>query len=333
MISNQGDVAQSASYTKVNYGLRPAKQTERRMFCEALRKLWPFRPVESYRYIGFGSVYFVDFCLFHRQLGICDMINLEVESDDEERFRFNRPFACVDLQFGPSGTLLDHIDWAPETILWLDYDHRLTNTDLDDVYLFCANACSGSVLIVTTDVDVTFEKSGEGETESEERNPGLEDLIRRLGEIRVTPALRERDLWNWGLAKETRRILLEEIEMALDARNGGLAHGERYRFRKIFDFRYTDGTRMLTVGGVFFQESDAAKLDECRFEDLDFVRTGDDDYFIDLPRLTPRELRYLDSLLPGCEPHQWGNLPMPEKDAEKYARLYRYYPFYALSDL
>ena len=43
------------SYQKVNYALRPAKNIERKMICEALRQLSGFCLVETYRYIGFGS--------------------------------------------------------------------------------------------------------------------------------------------------------------------------------------------------------------------------------------------------------------------------------------
>jgi hypothetical protein len=54
----------SSSYRKINYTLRPAKNIERKMLCEAFHKLHPFGKVQNYRYIGFGSTYFSDFILF-----------------------------------------------------------------------------------------------------------------------------------------------------------------------------------------------------------------------------------------------------------------------------
>ena len=51
------------SYESVNYVLRPAKNIERKMFCEAFRRLAEFGRVDSYRYVGFGSTFFSDFSL------------------------------------------------------------------------------------------------------------------------------------------------------------------------------------------------------------------------------------------------------------------------------
>jgi hypothetical protein len=74
------------SYEKINYGLRPAKCIERKMMCEAFRRLSEFGSVESYRYIGFGSTYFSDFSLFHKHLGITNMISMEQDEHNAPRF-------------------------------------------------------------------------------------------------------------------------------------------------------------------------------------------------------------------------------------------------------
>ena len=65
------------SFTKIDYRLRPAKAVERRMMAEAFLRLRPFGSVESYRYIGMGSVYFSDFLLFHGLCGFDPMSSLE----------------------------------------------------------------------------------------------------------------------------------------------------------------------------------------------------------------------------------------------------------------
>jgi len=65
------------SYRIINYALRPAKAIERRMLCAAFERLHPFQRIQDYRYVGFGSIYFSDFQLLHRQLGITDMLSIE----------------------------------------------------------------------------------------------------------------------------------------------------------------------------------------------------------------------------------------------------------------
>ena len=59
-----------SSYEQINYSLRPAKQIERKMLIEAFRNLTEFGDIGSYRYIGFGSIYFSDFNQVHKSLGI-----------------------------------------------------------------------------------------------------------------------------------------------------------------------------------------------------------------------------------------------------------------------
>ncbi|MFH1744434.1 MAG: O-methyltransferase, partial [bacterium] len=61
-----------SSLGKFHYALRPAKNIERKMFCEAFARLSRIAPLPTYRYIGFGSNEFCDFRLFHERLGIKD---------------------------------------------------------------------------------------------------------------------------------------------------------------------------------------------------------------------------------------------------------------------
>ena len=74
------------SYEEINYAIRPAKCIERKMLCEAFRKLSVFGDVKNYRYIGFGSPFFNDFYLFHKNLSINNMICIEKHEEDKERF-------------------------------------------------------------------------------------------------------------------------------------------------------------------------------------------------------------------------------------------------------
>jgi hypothetical protein len=44
---------------------------------EAFLRLRSFASVDTYRYIGLGSVYFADFSIFHSVCGFSDMISVE----------------------------------------------------------------------------------------------------------------------------------------------------------------------------------------------------------------------------------------------------------------
>src|SRR5690242_1898583 len=96
---------------RVNYSLRPAKQIERRMLTEAFQRLVEFGALSSYRYIGFGSIQFRDFIMFHKHLGITNMLSIEKDAINKARFEFNLPFSCVSLRIGKSGEVLPTIPW------------------------------------------------------------------------------------------------------------------------------------------------------------------------------------------------------------------------------
>ncbi|GAH88114.1 unnamed protein product, partial [marine sediment metagenome] len=123
------------------------------MFCEAFNRLSAFGRVDSYRYIGLGSIFFSDFSLFHKSLNFKNNINIEQHHGDIERFKLNRPYNCIDLKFGESNDILPTLDWDVKTIVWLDYDSPLSDSILADILFVCTHLQPGSLLIVTVDAE------------------------------------------------------------------------------------------------------------------------------------------------------------------------------------
>ena len=95
-----------SSFEKFNYALRPAKNMERKMFCEALARLSRISSLASYRYIGFGALGFHDFCLFHQRLGINDMVSIEGNLAAQDRIAKNKPYSCIKMKWGMSHEVL-----------------------------------------------------------------------------------------------------------------------------------------------------------------------------------------------------------------------------------
>jgi len=319
------------SYQKVNYALRPAKNIERKMICEALRQLSEFCLVETYRYVGFGSLYFSDFILFHKALNITSMISIEGELDKniQKRFVFNRPFGCIDIRFGHSNNVLPTLDWNEDTIAWLDYDGRLDHNVLADVKTICSKAKAGSVLIISVNAHPgpEFEKDDSGEEKSR-----LDRLKKLVGEEKIPIDISNKDLPSWKTAAVFRRIINNEIEQTLTYRNGGLLGAEKLRYKQIFNFNYNDGANMLTIGGVFFNQEAEHKVNNCAFERLQFIKLEDEAFKIEVPNLTYRELRSLDNKFPIKN-----GLPkldgVPEGSIRIYSEVYRYFPNFAEAEL
>lgn len=309
------------SYRKINYTLRPAKNIERKMIAEACSRLATIMPLRAYRYIGFGSPFFSDFRLFHRTLGFSPMINIEAETDDEERFDFNKPFECVRMVYGKSSEVLPSLQWQDlPTVIWLDYDTQLSKEILDDIGYLMAILQAMSLIIIT--VRRKASDFGDGKEK-------LTAFEAEFGES-LPPAITQRHLAQSRFSTTLRMVINENIAAILGDRNAALPEENQFEYRQIFNFVYDDGTPMLTVGGVLTQRSDRARFDSCDLNSLDFCRTGSDHYEIIAPSLTYKEQRHLDSQLPGSSPESPG---VPPEDIEAYRRVYRYFPTFTEVEL
>src|SRR5438046_7513960 len=101
----------SGSYLDVFYDLRPAKQVERRMIIDVLQRLSAGGlQVRDYQYTGLGSIYFVDFILFHRLLGIKKLVSVEFDGRIKKRVHFNRPYSLIEIRLGAIGDAIPTVD-------------------------------------------------------------------------------------------------------------------------------------------------------------------------------------------------------------------------------
>jgi hypothetical protein len=156
------------------------------MIVEALRRLDKVARLDSYQYVGFGSIYFTDFSLFHRELGIGSMVSIEHDLANRPRFEFNQPFASVQLEFGESSEVLPTLDWRQRALVWLDYDSALDAGVPGDVATVVSEAAAGSVLLVT--VNAEPERPIEGR---------VERLTNRVGASNV-PLISRTPTWEGG---------------------------------------------------------------------------------------------------------------------------------------
>ena len=127
------------SHEKVHYEFRPAKQVERRMLLHALHELRDLGySISNYEYTGLGSIYFVDFALFHRYLGLTRMTSVEGDRDVEKRVDFNCPYKLINVVHDDMSAQISRLSSERRHILWLDFDSILTEDLLDTVQLATA---------------------------------------------------------------------------------------------------------------------------------------------------------------------------------------------------
>lgn len=329
------------SYEKINYSLRPAKTIERKMFCEAMHKLSHFQNIETYQYVGFGSTYFSDFTLIHRMLGIKKMTSIEKDKQNSQRFNFNKPYSCVDMIFKFSNDALNDIDWGIQAILWLDYDSNLNYNMFKDINTFFSQAYPSSMFILTVDIKPDEPPKEKKMANNEKKAFRLKELIKRVGHIKLPDNIYERSLGIDGTRKLVYDIINDQIAEALSIRNGVIQDPEdKISYQQIFNIYYNDGTPMLTIGGIIFQERQKKTVERAKFDELEFYTNSSKSFRIEIPSLTFKEIYTLNELLPNHVNIETGKIDssmqtksklpkLSDDDVKKYAKVYRYFPTFA----
>lgn len=324
----------ASSYEKINYALRPAKAIERKMLIEIFSRLYPFSPVDEYQYIGFGSIYFTDFQIINRSLGLTRLISIEKDSDNAERFKLNLPMGCLNLKFGHSNEILPLLDWSPFSIVWLDYDGHLENRCLSDVTTVVKNIRPGSFFIMTVNANADIEPPLEQRT-ALAKKWGEEFSLARYRAEKFSARFEDqepplpkkgKELNANGLPLIYRDIVLKQIQAILTIRNGQ-ASGQEIAFKQVVFMTYRDGAKMMTIGGMFVSKDQERDFEACRFSTLPFARFNDESLNIVVPCLTPREMCYLSSVKGLDRP--FAQHGIPKRDVDSYLEIGRYFPVFS----
>jgi hypothetical protein len=315
----------TASFRRIDYSLRPAKHAERRMLCDVFRRLRPFGRIEEYVYVGFGSVWFSDFSLFHKALGVKDMVSIEQAEAAKERIEENKPFR-ISVDYRRSTEALPDLDWDRNNFIWLDYDDPLSTDMLLDMRAVARRAKSGTVLSVSVQCMKAPEISQSAVAGEEEVRP-FDRFVTVFRRDRVPLDASEEDLYGWRYGALCRGILNRELESELAARNADATTA--MTFKPICEIEYEDGAKMTTVVGVFCADGDA-RVDDCHFQALDFLTEYGAPVRIEVPKLTVREFRRLESQLPLGEGQELQLGTIPAGEAKRFSAMYRYLPNFAV---
>ena len=309
-------LSESSSY-KVPFDLRPAKQIERRMLVDALQHMAQAGfPIREYVYAGMGSIYFVDFILFHKLLGISQMVTIEAEKELEKRVRFNKPFDLIQVKMKKAGQVIAEIDRTQKYILWLDYDYPVNEEMLSDLYMAGSQLLQGSILLVTADV-----QSLPDDVPEDTKN------IKSYFETEAGKYLGIREDTDFGKTK----IASLSSHVIVNAIREGMAGRKGLDFHLLFHFLYADGHEMLTIGGIIASPAEKALITGLNRRKIFYLRNdlAEGPYKISVPRLTRKERHVLDSAMP-CDPDwQPDEFLLPKEIVATYREIYRFLPAYA----
>lgn len=312
---------ESPSALRVPYEFRPAKQVERRMLLDALQRLMAGGfDLRSYQYTGMGSLYFVDFILLHKFLGISRLWCVERDRSLYARLEFNKPSRLIRVIPEAIGDVIGELDRSQRHLVWMDYDQRLDQTIAEDFRLAVASVPNSSIVLITVDA-----KSPELDLSAQEPKGPLAPHWRSYYERHVGPYF-DHDWTDEHFTEDMVTATLAKILFNI-ARAAALPD---FEFLPLFNFTYADGHPMVTVGGMVGREAERTMIARCDFSDSDYVRRAgfDRQYRIEVPRLTRKEKLYLDSYMPCEENWRPAELEMRVEDIHHYRAIYRFYPTY-----
>jgi hypothetical protein len=323
-------IGTSSSY-RVPYDLRPSKQVERRMIIDALQRLAAAGfPIADYQYTGFGAIYFVDFIMFHKLLGIGKLLSLERDPSLEKRVSFNRPFSCVDIRMVPASSEIPSLSRDIRHIVWLDYDGVLHKDFLSDIQSAVTILPPGSILLVTVDVEPPEEhdyRTVDPNFDGAKEALGLKHWKRYFEHHAagyIAPALSEQDFGKSQLAQRTAEILAASFTKSIVARKD-------LQFLPMFNFVYKDTHRMLSMGGMIAGRTEKRMLRGSTIDQTHYYRPtfASDPCRITVPNLTRKERVYLDREMPGTEGWTPDEFDLGPEDTQRYREIYRFLPAFA----
>jgi hypothetical protein len=303
------------SYLKVSYDLRPAKQIERRMLIDALQRLaLAGVPISNYQYTGLGSIYFVDFILFHKLLGIDKLVSVEHDLNIARRIDFNKPFRQVEIEMKPVGEVIPLLSRDRQHIVWLDYDDIIQQGHTADLVSCGESLSRGSILLVTIDSEPP-----DGDRPKKWRKHFEEQVPEYLGRMKSDQDFAQSRL---------QRLNAEIMERAI---NRGLASRNDVQFLQLFNFVYADGHEMVTIGGIIGGDSEKKQIAASGLPDAVYYRDSLDKppFRIRIPSLTRKERLNLDRSMPCNDDWKPKDFELPSEDVATYRDIYRFFPAYA----
>lgn len=309
-----------ASFEAVNYSLRPSKSIQRQLVFEAVRGLQPHLDLEHLVYVGFGSIWFTDFVLAHRTVGINDMISIEGDPIGFARARFNAPYKTIRVIEGLSSAVLPTL-YEDATLskrpwmIWLDYDYAFDESVKDDVRSVVENVPQNSIFLIT------FNGQEARYLKPTDRLQRIRDIY---GDV-VPDSLASEDC-----RKDALQGTLADLSLAY-MKSVAASAGRPGGFLNAFRIVYRDASPMITVGGLLPAKA-ATLAAKSQVEGSGW--TCRPSRPIIAPQLTLREAAVLQSQLP-CDPPldreavRSLGFDLEERQIDAFGAYYRQYPAFA----
>ena len=324
------------SFERVDYSIRTNKNIERKLVFDKLRTMSSAFNFADYRYVGLGSMWFIDFIMAHRILSIRDLWSLE--ESNAERAEFNKPYACIRVLSGTSTATLDGLtgdDWQKRMIVWFDYDGAFDEDVRSNAIKLLERLAVGSIVIVTVNAD---RRSYRPPGPADQAARSIDRLTEVFGDA-VPPQVIPEGAADIGAAEFPKILgsVILNLMIASVRTSGRTTEGLPDRFVPLFELQHRDGAQMTTCGGMVVSWRQLAPLEQVLgrpaaelFGGAAAIKEN-----IDLIPLTIREKIALDRVLPCVDDAEFlqrltaSAVKVDAVEANKYRRWYRHFPVFA----
>lgn len=322
----------AGSTRKINYGLRPAKNIERKMMRDMFTHVLSGFNSSEYKYIGFGSKYFIDFILFHKTLHISKMISIEADRTNRDRYTFNKPYSCIEVKTGLSSEVLPKLIYEERTISWLDYDSRFNKSMLEDLDYLTKNSKCGSIICLSYNCEPYKPEEKVKFAQAHEVEATYKNLFESIvGRENIPVGFSEQ---GWG-KKSNFSLLLKnsvfnQVKKSIQERNNSIElESDKLKFEQIMYFDYSDQNQsMNTICFIIYSENEVSNIGFEQAKNLKFFNDGDVPYEISVPNFTFKEIRYLMEKMPAesIDTLELNPRVFDKNDVEKFIKYYKYFP-------
>lgn len=334
------------SFERFDYLLRTNKHIERKLVFDILDAAAQKIGFDDHWYLGFGSMWFGDFRLAHRRLGIDRMVSME-HSDYAARAEFNRPFAGVKVEPGECNAVMTNMSvaaWSKPLVAWLDYDGYLRKDVVEDIDLLLSRAQPNSAIVITVNgARGTYRvRKPNGQMERHETSVGVIETFLGSGSTptRYAPQPNAAGSYTDIPEAEFPEFLTEAIASYMEHQVVASAReveGQRLKFVSLYRLHHRDGADMVTVGGAIVTEATEAVWREClaRHSVLSGVAGYPTYCRLDLVPLTVKEKIVLDECLPDAgdgtgfvAAAKAAGVALSDLEMAKYRKFYRHFPLF-----
>lgn len=264
------------SFEKINYYLRPNKQVERKILLDILLRFREFINLDNFTYIGMGSIYYYDYILLHRLLGLTKLISFD-SAKSVKRLKFNKPYDFIEFVPSKSTDFLLTYNWKENnTITWLDYDGSFYDnieSIINDIKLLAQNCNNHDIVFLT--INCFPPKKIEAKRDL------LETYKRYISLDYQNNEWLKPENFHYLIQNIMNNIFVSENAYSLN------------KYNKICSFLYRDGAPMYTLGGFF--TSDTAILDSIKNMHKYISFDTRNIHNILIPQITYKEKHYLDN--------------------------------------